>query len=170
MYYPHVINVPSLNLLPSDHESLEVELSINILKTMLNAPPFTPGQHIHLWRKAHWNYINRALFLFPWCILENLTVNEAIDLFTDVTHATCKDFVPQKKSRSSKYPPWFDAEARSVLKNKKLTWELWKQHPNAHTYSSFSQIRRYSKKLLSAKYQNYIDEVTSEICTNPKRF
>ena len=141
----------------------------------MNIPLFIHGhsqfqQYIWLWKKAPWDSINRALDLLPWCVLNDGNINDAVTLFTDLITAVVKDFVPRKRPRSHKFPPWFDPQIRFVLRNKMRAWLLWKQCPSDRTYRSFSNIRRYSKYLIGLKCTNYIKNLSSSFVSEPNSF
>ena len=107
---------PRQNLFPSDHDSLDVTFKSPSLSTKT---PHPREQFIRLWRKTDWDNIRHVINVFPWCLLEDGSINDAANLFTDVILALIEDLVPKKPLSSRKFPPWYDSEVRLALKNKK---------------------------------------------------
>ena len=57
-----------------------------------------------------------SLDLFPWQILDDRGIDDAVDLSYEVLYAAIKDCTPSVQINRH-YPPWFDRELRRAYFN-----------------------------------------------------
>ena len=86
--------------------------------------------------------------------------------FSGLLESAIKDFIPVVTVKR-KFPPWFDRELRSVLREKEAAYKGMKM---IGCDREFRDRRRVFKNLSDKKYNEYLIGLTEELITNPKRF
>ncbi|XP_046384883.1 uncharacterized protein LOC124155211 [Ischnura elegans] len=156
----------------SDHGSLEISLEPSGWPppTPRSTPPPSLRPPTPIWKRTDWAHVNDTLNCLPWCLLEEGSVDEALDMFYDWLAGVLKDCIPHRKPRSRKFPLWMTSETVFVLKNKLSAWRLYKLFPNPNTLKTFMNLRRHANYLTKLDFTNYIASISSECVSNPKRF
>ena len=96
----------------SDHQALCVTASVCITRHSLPTRSCAFN-----YKRADWDGLRDALGLCPWAAIHDMELDEAVDFFYDLVEAAVADHVP-KVTISRKYPPWFDSQVRTALKDK----------------------------------------------------
>ena len=124
--FDNVRALPGDNFINSDHGSVHAEIAIE-----RPGSTFSPHtrKHTYMWKKVNWSEMAKVISNLPWCLLETLDVDSAVEFLEDTVSAAIKDFVPVKKVKTSRFPHWYSQETKLTLKNKKSAWLLWKQLP-----------------------------------------
>ena len=99
------------------------------------------------------------------------TTNDALSYFYDLISAVIVDTIPIVNIRKRKFPHWYDAELKSLVLEKQRVHKSYKKsgHDKKSVfYTRFCQLRKSIKQKL--RYTEYINDLGSQIKTNPKRF
>ena len=78
--------------------------------------------------------------------------------------------VPKFTVKSSRDPPWFDAECRKLTKQKRILWKKAKKRNTEHLWQRYRVLRNHVKAVLKLKYDSYITSLGDLCIENPKRF
>ena len=78
--------------------------------------------------------------------------------------------VPQTTLRTRSDPPWFDGEARHLVKKKRTMWRQLKHNDTDAARTRFNAFKNHVKNVLRAKHDGYIDSLGDLCASNPKRF
>ena len=148
----------------SDHK--EIECVIRKLKTYV---PLVTRTSVFNYKEADFSRMRRSLAMYPWQVLDNKHVDEAVDMFYDVLYATVKDCIPTVQIKR-KYPPWFDRELRTLLREKECAYRRMKRNRCEETEIDFRDKRSDFKTAANRKYSKYLVGLTHDFKTNPKRF
>ena len=107
------------------------------------------------YRAADFNQFRAALRCLPWCLLKDLDVDSATELFYDLVDAAISDYIPTV-SRSRRFPPWFDRDVQCLLRAKNNAHRLKKSQPSPDHDLAFSRARSEFKEAASTKYRAYL--------------
>lgn len=97
-------------------------------------------------------------------------VNEIWQLWSESVNDAIADCVPRIKLKDHTAPPWIDAEARHIQNRKLTAWRKAKKTNCDSAWSTFRDLRNRTKKLLNAKYRNFMRGLSEGFATNSKRF
>ena len=104
------------------------------------------------YRATDFNQLRTALSYLPWCLLNDLDVDSAAELFYDLLNAAISDYVPVV-SRSRRLPPWFDRDVQCALREKNRAHRLKKTQPSPEHDHAFSRARSEFKSAADTKYK-----------------
>lgn len=81
-------------------------------------------------------------------------------LFREGLAQACKDHIPTKvlKPRNSRWPVWFDKEAKKLAQKQRKTWFKYKKTRDVFFLEKYKTERKSCKKLLCHKKRNYVVE------------
>ena len=148
----------------SDHE--EVVCAIRSVKVCV---PLVTRTTAFNYKQADFTGLRRTLELIPWSVLEGTDVDEATKLFYTLLESAIRDFIPVVTVKR-RFPPWFDRELRTVLKEKEAAFKRMKRNRCDESVGAFRDKSRDFKNLSDQKYSEYLIGLTDELKTNPKRF
>ena len=148
----------------SDHQQVEC-----IVKHVKSVATLTSRQSAFNYKQADFERLRISLQLLPWNILDGMHVDAAVDIFYDLLNAAISDCVPVVQIRRS-YPPWFDRDLRTLLKEKETAFKRMKRNRCEETEQAFRDKRRDFRNSADQKYSTYLIGLTDEFKTNPKRF
>ena len=113
--------------------------------------------------------MRRSLALIPWSVLDDVSVDEAVDMFYDLLDSAIADHIPTVVLRR-RVPPWFDRAVRAALRLKEAAFRRLKRNPGHASETDFADRRREFKHIANAKYSEYLVKLTDDFKTNPKRY
>ena len=148
----------------SDHR--ELLCSIESVKACV---PLVTRTTAFNYKQADFTGLKQALGLIHWSVLANTDIDDATDLFYSLLESAIRDFVPVVTMKR-RFPPWFDRELRTALKEKETAFKRMKRNRSEESVGSFHNKRRNFKNLSDQKYNEYLIGLTDELKTNPKRF
>lgn len=124
-------------------------------------------------RKANFPELYSDLQLIDWSYLnETNDVNTACAMFYDILKTTYDKSVPIKKMRANKsyhYPPWFNNEIRTCIRNKWLALNKYNKFKTDYNYNTFKSYRSQLKTLINTEYQRYIQNIQNTVKQDPKK-
>lgn len=122
-------------------------------------------------RHANYVELNNFLGSFDWDSVLNLdNVETAVERFYCIINSGVEMYVPKNRCKNKKFPCWYSNELKLVILNKKRLHKLWKETHNIELYREFCDLRSQSKVLIKQCYDNYIDNVQSNIVNDSKMF
>ena len=164
---PNVIVEPAAKSNKSTHEALDVFINIDYeLSTQQK-------RSVYNYKKADFNVILNILSLFHRGNFENFSVHDAFSYFYDVLYAILKDNVPMIEIKPNDYPQWYDHELIKLIKERdKIRSKYVKvgRDKKSIFYHEFSKLRADVKKMQRERYKEYLEDLSSQMQTNPKRF
>lgn len=78
--------------------------------------------------------------------------------------------MPTYKVSKLKFPQWFDANLRRLIKEKRLSRKNYKLYPCSSNYLYFSNLRAKCKYFSKSCYTNYLRKVQNDLTSKPKYF
>lgn len=182
------------NILNDNNRSLDLIFSNSlIIQNVHECDPFTPNHCHHksfnftfpsninfrslnqnntlkyIFNKGNYDKINNDISNFDWNILENLTVEESLELFTNVLTVSINKNIPRKRVQSSKFPCWYSSSTIKCYKEKIKIHKKWKIYKNNIDYLTFKLLRGRCKYLISIDYKNYVKSIEINITSNPAK-
>ena len=148
----------------SDHAEI-----ICTVHTMKYNVPLVNRTTAYNYKRADFDGLRTSLHVIPWCILDDMPVDDAVDLFYCLLESAIADFIPVVHVKR-KFPPWFDRNLRAALLDKERAHKQMKRVGNVQSVAEFGEKRRFFKNLSSSKYKEYLVSLTADFRTNPKRF
>ncbi len=126
---------------------------------------------LYNFKKANFLLLYQDIFNADWSYLYRITdVNQACEHFYSVLYDIIDKHVPLFKCKRFRYPNWYSAELRSMLKLKRKFFKCHKQLPSGEAYLNFSYIRRDVKRLIRRDFNNYIIKAQNSLLSDPKYF
>ena len=151
----------------ADHDSLDVNFTCP--RATARTPP-PPARATPIWRRAVWADIQRVVEALTLDTLDLLSPNGALETFIGWLQEVIKHNVPHSIPKNKSFPFWYQADTILCLKNKYRAWQLKNQVNNIHTVNTFKVLRTHANYLVRRDYRQYVDSITDEVKTNPKRF
>ena len=133
----------------SDHK--QVECTVRHVKSTAT---LTSRQSAFNYKQADFQRLRVSLELLPWNILD-LHVDVAVDTFYDLLHAVISDCIPVVHIKRN-YPPWFDRDLRTLLREKETAFERMKRNRCEETEEAFRNKRRNFRNSANQKYSSYL--------------
>ena len=78
--------------------------------------------------------------------------------------------VPKVTIKSSRDPPWFDAECRRLTRTKRILWRKAKRRNTENMWRRYRHYSNFVKAFLKRRHDTYIDSLGALCVENPKRF
>ena len=100
-------------------------------------------------------------------------IHNVSEIWTDwkrQVDAAVSSCVPKITLRSRTDPPWFDGEARHLVKKKRTLWKQAKRKDTHHARERYRMFSNHVKNALRTKHDNFIDSLGDLCSQNPKRF
>lgn len=156
-------------LLPEDqhHPPLIIETTFNC-----NDKEF-PQKSIEgfNFKKANFPALYQELASSNWSTLnEHRNVNEAVCALYDNLNSIFVKHIPKKNMTHKYYPPWFNGEIISHVKQKTRAWKMYRLSPTDNNYNSFNRLRSTLKIKVNAAYRKYVSKAETDIKSDPKKF
>ena len=121
--------------LNSDHCEVVASIVVPNLKPLL-----VTRTTVFNYKRADFSGLRRSLSLAPWCMLDGLDVNRAVDVFYALLEAAIHDHVPRVTLRRL-LPPWFDSAVRGALRSKEAAFRRLRRNPTDDARHEFSEKR-----------------------------
>ena len=150
---------PREGWLNSDHHEVVASIVMPNEK-----PPIVTRSTVFNYKRADFPGLRRALSLAPWCMLDGLEMNHAVDVFYSLLEAAICDHVPRVTLRRL-LPPWFDSAARQALRSKETAFRRLRRNPSDET-----EKRSAFKSICERRYSSYLRDIVDAFRSNPKRY
>ena len=102
-------------------------------------------------KKAGMTYVQQLLACICWSSLESfISVNSTLEHFYDLVFAVIRDSVPQVRFNAAKYPPWYNPELISLVREKEAAHRQYIRngyHKVSAEYEKIWKLRTEFKKL-----------------------
>ncbi|KAL0822801.1 hypothetical protein ABMA28_004807 [Loxostege sticticalis] len=155
-------------MIPEDihHKSLVVELSLGGIECLK-----TNTRRKYLYRLADYGKINSSLDEINWedC-LNGTSLENAVHYFYNILYDLRDRHIPHKLVSPSKFPVWYNAALKKVLKEKYKYHKKYRTYGNISDYDTFSLLRKRAKALEQECYKAYLKKSEESIIENPKMF
>ena len=148
----------------SDHRQVSAAISV----PCLIAPRVTRSTAYN-YRRADFSALRDSLRLLPWHILDTMSLDDAVDQFYTWVNAAIADHVPTVALKS-KFPPWFDGQVKSALRDKDVAHRRMRQSSRSEDREAFRRLRTRFKQVAEAKYRRYLLHIVDDFKVNSKRF
>ena len=123
------------------------------------------------YNNADYDAINYFFDSVNWdLLLNNLHINDAVEIFAEISRASIDFFVPIKSYKVDSYPSWFDQTLKNMICEKKKAHLLYKKTGARSYYVEFSKLRSAVKNYSDSLLKNYIHEVENSVRSNVKYF
>ena len=119
----------------SDHSQILVSVSV----------PRVVGARVtrstaYNYRRVDFSALRDALRLLPWNVLNTMSVDGAVDQFYAWVNAAIADHIPTITLKA-KFPPWFDGEGKTNLREKDVAHRRMKQSSLPQHKEAFRRCR-----------------------------
>ena len=151
-----------LDLILSDVQNVEVKKGAKIadhsclIATLKDSLRQNPPVERLLWQtaRADWNTLEASFERFNWQILEEGTVDEAVDVFYKRVNDEMGKSIPRKKSIRRKCDlPWLDEQAREAIKEKH----------EAEGTANYEVAAANCRQILRQSKRNYMDKIQDDL-------
>ena len=96
------------------------------------------------YHKTDFESMNQFFDAVEWETLSELPVQSMFDTFLSIYENACERFMPKRRAKRRRKPPWFSPEMKSLKKCKKSAW--YKYLSNMHDKNSLSNYNVGSKR------------------------
>jgi hypothetical protein len=97
-------------------------------------------------------------------------VETAWTLFKNALNTLTKQYIPTITIKNKYSASWIDAEVIRMSHKKKCAYQKWKRTKRQEDKDKFKKLRNNIKNLVNTKYKQYIENITTSLVNNPKRF
>ncbi|KAI8499866.1 hypothetical protein Bbelb_221830 [Branchiostoma belcheri] len=97
-------------------------------------------------------------------------IDSAWQTWRSTVQAAMVKYIPSRQLKNSSTPPWVDSEVRHVRHKKYTAWKKAKRTDKPVHWAKFRKLRNKLKNILSSKYRNFLDGLSSSLQESPKRF
>ena len=160
------INVEK-DVYPSDHYLVNFTLRVSIDKIQ-KVPRI-----VYNYRKADWNGLRNAISNTDMCnILRTYStdINQACQQWTVTFKKLIDKFIPRHKIKNVDTPPWIDGDVIHLSNKKESAHRKAFKRNTPESWNKYKRLRNKLGNLVDFKYNKYIEDTTSAVCDNPKRF
>jgi hypothetical protein len=149
---------------PSDHFLIKFSLD-----SVISCKKAT--RYVFNFKKANWQGVKQYLRSIDFDgIINNMdNLSDACCAWTNRVLESVKLYVPVIKLNINS-PPWIDGEVIYLSKKKETARKKAHRTNTQEAWSTYRKHRNNLRTLTNRKYNNYIREISSNLCTNPKRF
>ncbi|CAH2088805.1 unnamed protein product [Euphydryas editha] len=153
----------------SDIDKLHPPLDINIyFKKEYKLPYNSSNTRPNFYRADYSRIIELLEEQNRESLFAGLDVNEMVNVFYDVVHGIIRECIPLLKSKSNKYPQWFNKEIIRCLKEKNNLRRRYKKYNNPMDHLQLKLVGRRCQKLAATLYNTYLEHIEEKIKENPK--
>ena len=151
-------------LASSDHEMIEADLVLDLEPGHVDEPQRDYG-------RGNYKAMMRHMASIRWEEeLEERGVEESWSFIKQLLEELTRNFVPMKRKRSKRSPPWMNGEIRKAIREKKKAWDRWKRTKDEEEKRSYKQWETKTKRLIRNRKNGYERQVAKNCRTNPKCF
>ena len=97
-------------------------------------------------------------------------VDVCVGKFYDLLDNIIEQNVPLVGTPSSRYPPWYSSELKSLINAKRLAYANWKSSRLVTDYIRFKEMRARCIRLSRSTYKNFVTRAELNIKRNAKSF
>ena len=148
----------------SDHDLIAFEMTVKTEETS--------AQNLALdYDKARFNEMRAEMAKIDWKRrFTGKTVNEMWVMLRECVQKLMSEFIPFKKRRNNKVPPWMDIEIKRCIREKKKAWKKWKESKKERDRDEYKRRVNEVKKKIRKKKNAYERKVAECRKSNPKMF
>ena len=148
----------------SDHEMI-----LTTLKS--EASNDTRSVFLRDYSKANYRQMKSKMISVNWSKeMEARNVEECWSFFKGFLDSIVDEFVPLKRKKGKRAPPWMNGEIKLAIKEKKKAWDDWKRRKGETEKRVYKKSENRVKRLIRNRKNAVEKEVARESKTNPKRF
>lgn len=158
-----------LPFVPEDiyHKCLEIYFSVDVHNSNLSFK--NPFYKLNFF-KANYELINSEIEKVNW---DNeffkLNVEQSTIVFYNIINGIISKFI-SKKNINYKFPVWYSAQTKALLKEKSKLHKRWKKYKNILDYQEFSSVRKQVKLSIKIDFKKYVNRIESDVVSNVKNF
>ena len=170
---PTTVSHYDQSLVPEDgyHPALNINIELSALSAFVNFDAARTASFN--FRKANFINLYNVILSTNWTWLEDINdVNQAIEEFYSALNDIFNVTVPRKtnNSKSARLPLWFSPELRRNLKIKERTRKKWIRSKQQKHLTEYKRLRKITKMQVSLDYDAYLQQVQTNIKTQPSCF
>ena len=151
-------------LASSDHELIEADL---ILETLTSHSDETQRD----FAKGKYREMRQHAADIRWEEeMENLGVEDSWSFVKRSLEEMTEKFVPLRRKRSNRSPPWMNGEVRKAVREKKKAWNKWKRTGKEEEKKEYKSWETKTKKLIRNRKNGYERQIAKNCRSNPKLF
>ncbi|XP_063933353.1 uncharacterized protein LOC135145176 [Zophobas morio] len=157
----------------STEDSYQPALCVDLssLKTSKSGNPCGICGGSRNFRKANLSSLYESMLNTDFSFLDAcVDVNKVVHNLYKKLEPLFSSFVPIKRKPSRAYPPWYNGQIISNLKMKEKAWQKYKRNKTTESYNALKSIRATVKLLIRTSYKEYLQNITSDIKRDPKKF
>lgn len=122
-------------------------------------------------KSVNFSEFNNYITSIQWdCLYSMSDINQALQYFYEIIYDAIYKFVPIKRFRSSNFPVWFSSQLKTLVIEKKIAHQNYKDTNSEEFLIQFRNLRRQCKELSKICHNNYIRRMEHNIQTNPGMF
>ena len=157
-----------VNEYPCEFSTDHTVLQLNMYFTLKE-----PDRYMYNYKTAGWDLLKSKINDAPLSSLVDNAVD--IDVACNEWLAKIEQFmsatIPKVRFKVTKpLHGWFDSDLRHLHHVKMISWRKARRTKKPSDSTKFKQLRNQLKKKLSSKYNNFGNDLSDNIITNPKRF
>ena len=153
----------------STHQGLEVTFPLKV-----ELKQEKKQREAYNFRSADWDHIFRLLSCIMWSDWSAFSsVDAAFEYFYDVLYAVIKEGIPTYKVKTKRFPSWYDAELRTLVKLKdraRTSFIRTGRNKLSASYILFSKLRKDIKVKQKQCYTVFLHKLECDIRNNCNRF
>jgi hypothetical protein len=150
----------------SDHYMLDFQIDLNI-KRKLDIP-----RTVYNFKKGNMGALKNEIHLND-MIPANVAshgINASWIHFKVKLLKLVNRHIPKVKIKNKNAPPWIDSDVVAASKNKEKAFLKAKKRQNSALWDRYKTLRNNLKNVVKQKYIEYIENLTSKLGSEPKRF
>jgi hypothetical protein len=157
-------STPLVNV-DAHHKPLEISMLLNNLQYIKLTPRI-----IKQFNKTDFTLTKQYLSAVNWeSEFNHLDLDDTVNRFYTILNNCISKYVPCKTLKTkNKYPSWYSKPLIRVILEKSKAHKKWKRTGSPIFYDEFSLLRSRHKKLQTQCYNLYINQIESNIKSNPK--
>ena len=151
-------------LASSDHEMIEAEVILEAETRHGNEPQRD-------YSKGKYQDMRRCLANVSWEEeLEDRGVEESWSFIKQLLLEMTEKYVPLKRKRSKRSPPWMNGEVKKAIREKKRAWNNWKRTRREEDKIEYKRWETKTKKLIRNRKNGFERQIAKDCKSNPKSF
>jgi hypothetical protein len=148
----------------SDHYIFDCTFKVDLNRT------YPRSRTVLNYRRANFEAISRG-------IRQHITMKphvEDVETAWNILHTLLatltNQHIPSITIRNKYSPSWIDAEVIKMSHKKKCAYNKWKRSGKNGDKVKYKKLRNKIKNLVSTKYKQHMENITTNLVSNPKRF
>ncbi|RMZ95631.1 RNA-directed DNA polymerase from mobile element jockey-like, partial [Brachionus plicatilis] len=157
---------PALGDIEKAHQSIIWKYDLkhdSRVSRLLNRPRY-------VYHKADFELLNDFFNSINWLEdLKTLSIQSSYDKFIQVYSEACARFVPVKRTKRDKKPPWLKPDVKKAIRSKIASWDVYiNSGKDESAYREYVKARNFAKNLINKKIYEFEAQIASEAKSNPK--